>query len=747
MDGIVPENLTEFLEKWQDPEVGNFSQPFRTSGSGFLARCKALWVQSLGCPGDGPTASTTLINTLAPAVWDKLADLVKHADPTVGAHRLAVPNEPSSFLLVWPLRGTLPPQVLAAVLENDWLKEDAEDGWRDWYEDDSAMPAAEILTMLLLELEWQQKEKLLQAEKHVEQLLNERITLKTSHAEAVASVVAEREQRLREQEEHYHQIQTIMRKAADAIVTLNESGTIQSINEAAEEIFGFRENELVGQPVDVLLGCDHREASSLEVLCQALKSERQVCEIQGQRKDGTAIELELSVSEVSLGQERRYIVIFRDITIRKRLEEQQRRLHLMNQMILNAAGDGIVGVDHEGRITFVNPAASRMLGWECDELLGRSFRETVHQPVAQAGNHGMRDFFPVKGLPHSATPALTQTVFRRRDGSTFPVECSSQPIREDERITGQVITFRDISERQMLEAKLRQAQKMESIGQLAAGIAHEINTPTQYIGDNICFVLEAWKELDPIFQGCLEIRRRLLSEEAIQEEHLAALYDAIREVDLDYLYEDVPRALNEAMEGVRGVAKIVRSMKEFSHPAAQAKQVVDFNRCVESTVTVCRNEWKYVADVELDLDPQLPPVYCSPGEMNQVLLNLIVNAAHAIGDKLGGVTNERGKITISTRCQGDWLEIRVSDTGTGIPEAIRDRIFDPFFTTKPVGKGTGQGLAITHSIVVEKHHGTIDVETTPGKGTTFIVRIPIHDQEEEKNASDLPGGSPEPVIA
>ncbi|MBC7352197.1 MAG: PAS domain S-box protein, partial [Thermogutta sp.] len=277
MDGIIPENLSEFLDKWQDPEVGNFSQPFRTSGSGFLARCKALWVQSLGCPGDGPTASTTLINTLAPAVWDKLADLVKHADPTVGAHRLAVPNEPSSFLLVWPLRGTLPPQVLAAVLENDWLKEDAEDGWRDWYEDDSAMPAAEILTMLLLELEWQQKEKLLQAEKHVEQLLNERITLKTSHAEAVASVVAEREQRLREQEEHYHQIQTIMRKAADAIVTLNESGTIQSINEAAEEIFGFRENELVGQPVDVLLGCDHREGSSLEVLCQALKSERQVC--------------------------------------------------------------------------------------------------------------------------------------------------------------------------------------------------------------------------------------------------------------------------------------------------------------------------------------------------------------------------------------------------------------------------------------------------------------------------------------
>ena len=739
MDGIIPENLNEFLDKWQDPEVGIISQPFQRFSLGLLASCKALWLQTLGCAENSPAASSTLINTLDDTLWAKLVHLVKHVNPIVGAHRLAVPNEPSWFLLVWPLRGTLPPQILAAVIENHWLDGNRQDSWRSLYDDESAVPPAELFAMLLLELEWQQKEKLLQAERHVEQLLNERITLKTSHAEAVASVVAEREQRLREQEEHYHQIQTIMRKAADAIVTLNETGTIQSVNETAEEIFGFCESELIGRPMDVLLGPDRGAASSLEVLCQALKNERQVREVQGQRKDGTTIDLELSVSEVCLGQERRYIVIFRDVTIRKRLEEQQRRLHLMNQMILNAAGDGIVGVDQEGRITFVNPAASRMLGWQSEELLGRSFGETVHQPVAQGGNHGRREFSPIKGSAYSATPALMQTVFRRKDGSTFPVECSSQPIREGERITGQVITFRDISERQMLEAKLRQAQKMESIGQLAAGIAHEINTPTQYIGDNICFVLEAYKELSPLFQACLEIRRQLLSEEAIQDEHLAALYDALREVDLDYLYEDVPRALNEAMEGVRGVAKIVRSMKEFSHPAAEAKQVVDFNRCVESTVTVCRNEWKYVADVELDLDPQLPPVYCSPGEMNQVLLNLIVNAAHAIGEKLGGATNERGKITISTRCHGDWLEIRVSDTGTGIPEAIRDRIFDPFFTTKPVGKGTGQGLAITHSIVVEKHHGTIDVETTPGEGTTFIVRIPIHDQEDKKPGSNSPG--------
>lgn len=533
-------------------------------------------------------------------------------------------------------------------------------------------------------------------------------------------------------------------------MTLDEQGAICSINEAAERIFGYSEEQLRGRPIDVLLSADPGGSGHASTLLTSIREnlnvQGQTGEVKGRRQDGSCVELELSLSEVQLGEERRYIVIFRDITLRKRLEEEQRQLHLMNQMILNAAGDGIVGVDHNGCITFVNPAASRMLGWPAEELFGRPFFETVCQ------REGPSQHCPCREENHcdksnSGDSSLIETLYVRKDGSTFPVEYSSQPIREGERITGQVITFRDISVRRMLEAKLRQAQKMESIGQLAAGIAHEINTPTQYIGDNICFVQEAFRELTPLFQACLEIRKQALAKEAISAEQISALCEALRSTDLEYLCEDIPRALAEAMDGVRGVSKIVKSMKEFSHPAAQAKQVVDFNRCVESTVTVCRNEWKYVADMELDLDPQLPPVYCSPGEMNQVLLNLIVNAAHAIGEKLSGVENGRGRIRVSTRCRDDWLEIRVSDTGTGIPESIRDRIFDPFFTTKPVGKGTGQGLAITHSIVVEKHGGTIDFETTPGEGTTFIVRIPIREPEgEEKiigNQSPNAGTAPQ----
>lgn len=733
MEDLIVRDITELLEKWSPSAESSFA--LGTNKASLLASCKALWVEIHPAPAANADSCKVFLNTLEEAIWKELRDLVRSVDVTRDAHRLAVPGYPSLFLVVWPIRGVIQPVILAAVVETKWWEDSSEVTWLGSFHDLANMPPAHLLASLLLELEHRYEEELTRAQTHVEQLLNERIALKASHAEAVASVIEEREQRLAEQREHFQQIQTIIRKAADGIVTLDEQGAICSINEAAERIFGYSEEQLRGRPIDVLLSGEPGEAGQASTLLTSIREnlnvQGQTGEIKGRRRDGSDIELEPSLSEVQLGEERRYIVIFRDITLRKRLEEEQRQLHLMNQMILNAAGDGIVGVDHNGCITFVNPAAAKMLGWDAEELLGRPFFDTVCQNggpgqacSCSEENHGAR--------LKSADSPLIETLFARKDGSSFPVEYSSQPIREGDRITGQVITFRDISVRRMLEAKLRQAQKMESIGQLAAGIAHEINTPTQYIGDNICFVQEAFKELTPLLQACLQIRKRALAEDAISPEQLAAICDAVRNTDLEYLCEDIPRALAEAMDGVRGVSKIVKSMKEFSHPAAQAKQVVDFNRCVESTVTVCRNEWKYVADMELDLDPQLPPVYCSPGEMNQVLLNLIVNAAHAIGEKLSGVENGRGRIKVSTRCRDDWLEIRVSDTGTGIPESIRDRIFDPFFTTKPVGKGTGQGLAITHSIVVEKHGGTIDFETTPGEGTTFIVRIPIREPEREE---------------
>jgi signal transduction histidine kinase len=199
--------------------------------------------------------------------------------------------------------------------------------------------------------------------------------------------------------------------------------------------------------------------------------------------------------------------------------------------------------------------------------------------------------------------------------------------------------------------------------------------------------------------------------------------------------EEIPKALNQSLDGTNRISKIVRAMKDFSHPGAEGKKPIDLNRAIESTTTVARNEWKYVANVITDLDSTMPLVPCLPGEINQVILNLVINAAHAIGDAIGPEVGQKGTITISTRKEGEWMEMRIADTGTGIPEAARTKIFDPFFTTKEVGKGTGQGLAIAHDVIVNKHGGTLTYETTPGKGTTFMIRLPLEGIPVCKEAS------------
>ena len=283
----------------------------------------------------------------------------------------------------------------------------------------------------------------------------------------------------------------------------------------------------------------------------------------------------------------------------------------------------------------------------------------------------------------------------------------------------------EVEERNKMEIQLRHAQKMESIGQLAAGIAHEINTPTQYIGDNNRFVRDAFNDLAPL----LGAQTRLLAAAQagpVPPALLAEVVAAAKAADVDYLTEEVPKALGQALDGVERVSKIVRAMKEFSHPGSAEKARVDLNHAIESTITVASNEWKYVAELVTEFDPALPQVFCLPGEFNQVVLNIIVNASHAIADAVGDGGKGKGRLAVTTRCDGDWAEVRIQDSGTGIPEKARAKVFDPFFTTKGVGKGTGQGLAIAHSVIVDKHGGTITFETEVGQGTTFIIRIPIN---------------------
>ena len=280
----------------------------------------------------------------------------------------------------------------------------------------------------------------------------------------------------------------------------------------------------------------------------------------------------------------------------------------------------------------------------------------------------------------------------------------------------------EMAERKKAEAELLMAQKLESVGRLAAGVAHEINTPVQFVSDNVQFLRTSMSAMAGVIQAYRGVQQAVHSgaDVAAAAQAVAALETA---ADLDYVLAEVPRALDSASDGLTRIASIVRSMRELAHPDQEYKTAADLNKAIESTLLVARSEYKYVADVVTDFG-DLPPVFCYLGEINQVVLNLLLNAAHAIADVVEG-TGQRGTVTVRTRLQGDGVEISIGDTGTGIPESARDKIFDPFFTTKEVGRGTGQGLAIAHSIIVKKHGGSLRFETECGKGTTFFIRLPV----------------------
>lgn len=414
--------------------------------------------------------------------------------------------------------------------------------------------------------------------------------------------------------------------------------------------------------------------------------------------------------------------------------------------IVNAAPDAIITVDADGRMFEFNQAAEKLFRLTHSKAIGQSVLQ-----LFPAGNPNpfLIEIERARSCQKKRDTTLIQTVevMGSVEGVEFPMEASWNSYKDAE-ADHFILILRDIRKRKeeeqvrrMMEVELRQAQKLESIGQLAAGIAHEINTPTQYIGDNARFLLDAFGDL----KKTLDMYAVLLQDakaNSLNQERLLELERFVQNADISNLSNDILQAIEQSLEGVGRVAKIVRAMKDFSHPGTNEKIPMDINRAIDSTITVARNEWKYVAEMVTQFDPDLQPAHCLPGEFNQVILNIIVNAAHAITDVVGGAANCKGTITVRTRQDGDWAEIHIGDTGTGIPEHARKKVFDPFFTTKEVGKGTGQGLAIAHSVVVDKHGGTIHFETESGKGTTFIIRIPIN----PKPAVKRPASTREEVV-
>ncbi len=420
-----------------------------------------------------------------------------------------------------------------------------------------------------------------------------------------------------------------------------------------------------------------------------------------------------------------YVGVAQDVTSWKHAEEELKKSREYLNQIINSIGDPIFVKDERDRNILVNDSMCVLAGKERADIIGK----TTHQimPKKQADLILKKE----KSLWEGGQCSISQEEVTDKQGNVHTL-MTNKSVLVDEDGNRQIIgVIRDITEmkkaehdRANMEIQLRQAQKLEAIGQLAAGIAHEINTPTQYISDNTRFLKDAFAD----FLKALEDYNKLLraNQEGKVDSTLVEKVEAtIATTDLEFLLEETPKAIAQSLEGLDRISTIVRAMKEFSHPGSEEKQSADLNHSIENTLTVCRNEWKYVAEVVTDFDTNLPLVPCLPGEINQVILNLVINAAHAISGATGNGEKGKGVINISTRHDGDWVEIRIGDNGTGISEEHRPKIFTPFFTTKEVGKGTGQGLAISRSVIVEKHGGTIDFETESGKGTVFIVRLPI----------------------
>jgi len=412
---------------------------------------------------------------------------------------------------------------------------------------------------------------------------------------------------------------------------------------------------------------------------------------------------------------------------RERAEREAASLRWRMEVILGATKAGFVIVDSHLRLSYVDRGWRAACGdpglKKCCRYLG-------------CGSGGCSSCAIRKAMA-TGKAAVSEHNLPSEDNRR--VRFVSIPFRNGQDRLAYATVIVDISERKTLEEHLAQARKLEAFGQLAAGIAHEINTPIQYIGDNTRFLQDAFGDITRL----LSTIDRLLQEskgEAVEKSTTAEMKDAVFDADIEYLTEEIPVAIRQSLEGVDRVAGTVRAMKELSHPGGEEAVLTDINHVIENTLTISRNEWKYVADLVTDFDPDLPRIACLAGDVSQVVLNLIVNAAQAISEAAANDPRGKGTITVRTRSRGERVVIRVEDTGSGVPESLRDKIFEPFFTTKGIGMGTGQGLAIVRSIVSDRLDGTVTLETEVGRGAAFVISVPAKTIDPEKSNVDASAG-------
>jgi PAS domain S-box-containing protein len=509
--------------------------------------------------------------------------------------------------------------------------------------------------------------------------------------------------------------EVITENAADMITVIDCAGNRLYNSPAYQTVLGYSLEELKATSSMEQIHPEDRQRVLEAAEKARLTGRGERLEYRIRHKNGTWRTLESVVTAIpnEAGQIEKLVIVNRDITERERAEETKNRSDQLFRSIAENSADLIAVVDKDGHRIYNNPTYERLLGYTQEELKQTVSFEQIHPDdrprVTQAAEQALK----------TGIGQIVEYRMQRKDGTYVTLESHGSFIRDSRgEIEASVISARDIGDRRMA----MQNEKLSAIGQLAAGIAHEINTPVQYVSDNIAFLSDIWKQLDAAMAFCLTPAHASIPSDSRPS---AAVTSAGPPEEWDWLRQEVPKAIAQSLEGIRRMSKILAAMRRFSHTGGGEREQVDLNEALDATLTIVQNQIKHIADVQTDYQPDLPRVECYADEMNQVFLNLIVNATHAIRDASKKQGRQRGKLTIRTRPIDNDVQIEIQDNGTGIPLSACARIFDPFFTTKQVGEGTGQGLTICHDIVVRKHRGNIWFDTESGKGTTFFVRIPV----------------------
>ena len=550
------------------------------------------------------------------------------------------------------------------------------------------------------------------------------------HAIGTIRDLTERKQAEEELRSSKEQLSRIVETVVEGLYIVSSEGRIIFANSAAEKMFGLPREELYKRTFNDPRWATHnldgalveKDEHPFEIVKKTKKPVYGI-EFSTQRQDGKELIISINAAPFfdSSGALQGMVATEQDITERKNVEQQTRDAHRDNEQLLSALPSVLISLDRNYRVSKWNAAAENIFGIPVEKATGVRFKECDIK----------WDWDKIQSIINvcektGESVILDDIKYVRADTKDGYFNLTVNPLKDDSHaITGFLLLGADTTEKMVLESQLTQAQKLESIGSLAAGIAHEINTPTQFVGDNIHFLEGAFKDIQTMldkYDQLLEANQK----KEVPDELIKEIETVAEEADKEFLSGEIPKAIQSSLKGVGRITTIVKAMKDFSHPGSKEKSLVDINRMIESTVTISKNEWKYVSEVVTNFDPSLDLVPCYPDEFNQVILNLITNASHAIGNVVTEGSKDMGTITIETHKEDDHALITVSDTGTGMPDSIKDKIFDHFFTTKEVGRGTGQGLSISRSIIVEKHHGSLSVDTEEGKGTTFFIRLPLN---------------------